>query len=418
MAHPNRSETPPLIFPSSPEEPAPGVNRRRNSLPLSFDDDGANTNPNISSVLVPHPSTIVIRSWEVGIFTDRQIAESCLSGIVGGGEGHCTVAWGSAFRYYSICYYAGTVVIARKLFDVPGVLNLTSSPATGTPCHPFPVTSSPATGTPNHPYGVSSSPLRSPFSSQASSGSTPIPTFGLAHHQATTGLRSISASFAPALSQGSPTPASRTRQFLLQAPPAMPTELTSIVSAAPIGSSATPAAPIFLLTILTNTNPTAPSRDTAAPPAVSTSLPTFLSSILTNTNPINALVSLVVYISSDSESESEPIPHSTRLAGYRSASACLAQDESTGPIVPSAAATAGPTIATLPRRIVFIADFDSEDYAVKTPLVARLSRYPSASVHFSRAGRSTCADTTTPTNTATWSEAIAAHGKNKFLLSR
>ncbi|KDR72158.1 hypothetical protein GALMADRAFT_143472 [Galerina marginata CBS 339.88] len=466
MAPRDGSESPPMVFPSSPEAPAPGGNRPRNSLPSSFNINRAGANPNVSSVLAPHPSTMrqptgtfaeyisITKSWEVGVFTDRQIAESRLGGVAGGSSAHTSSTWGSAFRYYSICYYAGTVNIARKLFDAP--VSLISSPATGTPSHPFVVTSSPvtpvtpvtpATGTPTHPYSVSSSSLYSvssgslysPFSSQTSNVSTPIPalfaysqasptpsatgtpthahvlhsnrTPGSSHHQATTGLQSIPASFAPALSQGSPTPASRSRQFLLPAPLATDMQPTGIVSVPPAGLPAMPAPPVFLPTILTNTNPTAPTCAAAALPAAPTVPPAFLPSILTNTNPItnanpvNALAQLVVYVSSDSESDAVSVPCAPRIAGHRSASAHLAsirlaQDGSTGPVGPPATATATPTVMT-PRRNVFVADSDDEDYAIKTPVVARLPGYPSASVRFGRSGSSTHSPAM-PTNTVTF----------------
>ncbi|KDR72462.1 hypothetical protein GALMADRAFT_142788 [Galerina marginata CBS 339.88] len=397
---------------------------------------GAVANPNVSSVMAPHPNSMrqpvgtfaeyysIIRSWEVGIFTDRVTAESRLGGVSGGGIAHTTLNWGSAFRYYSICYYASTVRIARRLFDTPVLPDyLNSSPATGTPSHPFVVTSSPispispATGTPNHPYGVSSSSsygsLYSPFSSEASDDSTPIralfaysrasPTPGPSHHQAMTGPRNIPAAFAPALSQGSPTPVSRTRQFLLPAPQAMHTPPTDIVPAAPTGPPAMPAPPVFLPTILTNTNPSVPRCDVAALPATPTAPPAFLPSFLTNTNPVNVVAPLVVYVSSDSESDAELIPHARQPSGYRSASAHfassrLAQDGS-GP--PATANATPPVVMTPPRRNILVADSDDEDYAVKTPLVAKLPGYPSASVRLGQGGSSTRTNPATPTNAVT-----------------
>lgn len=98
--------------------------------------------------------------------------------------------WSSAYRYYSISYYAGVVKVAprKSITPAPTTNHLFLSPATGSLTHPIYIASTqvtPASGTPTHPYIISS-----------------------------TEASRIPASFAPALSQGSPSPAFRPRQFL------------------------------------------------------------------------------------------------------------------------------------------------------------------------------------------------------------
>ena len=188
----------------------------------------------------PHPSVlrepaekfrayyIVTKGWEVGIYTIwyaffeffsrypcshtyfRAIAASRLTGIVGGSAVKMNKNWLSAYRYYSISYYAGVVKIVPQRLSTPA---LNASPATGSPSHPIYIASTqvtPASGTPTHPFIIPSTP------------NTPRP--GSVFRRAIAEASTVPAPLAPFLSQGSPSPAFRPRQFLrAPAPVAQPT---------------------------------------------------------------------------------------------------------------------------------------------------------------------------------------------------
>jgi len=122
---------------------------------------------------------------------------------VGGSAVKMSKNWQNAYHYYSISYYAGVVkLVPQRLVAPKPIANRPlASPATGSPSHPIYIASTqvtPASGTPTHPYIIPSTP-NSPMS-------------GPALRQRTTNVSSIPASLA--LSQGSPSPAFRPRQFL------------------------------------------------------------------------------------------------------------------------------------------------------------------------------------------------------------
>lgn len=139
----------------------------------------------------PHPSALrepaqkfnayysVTKGWEVGIYTVwyvfvfpilyprshpyiRAIAESRITGIVGGSAAKKSKSWQSAYHYYSISYYAGVVkVVPQRLVAPPPIANRFTSPATGSPSHPIYIASTqvtPASGTLTHPYVIPSTP--------------------------------------------------------------------------------------------------------------------------------------------------------------------------------------------------------------------------------------------------------------------
>jgi hypothetical protein len=173
----------------------------------------------------PHPSALrepaqkfkayysVTKGWEVGIYTVwyafvfpilyprshpyiRAIAESRLTGIVGGSAVKKSKSWQSAYHYYSISYYGGVVKLVPQRLVAPPPIDFTS-PATGSPSHPIYIASTqvtPASGTPTHPYIIPSTPNSPNLLGPAQATSFEIP--------------------------GSPSPALRPRQFLRVPDPA------------------------------------------------------------------------------------------------------------------------------------------------------------------------------------------------------
>lgn len=144
--------------------------------------------------------------------------------------------WLSAYRYYSLSYYAGVVKVVPQRSITPIANRPFSSPATGSPTHPIYVAStqaSPASGTPTHPYiipSTSNSPRLDPAFRQTTTEPSSIPaSFTLALSQGSPSP-SFPASFTFALSQGSPSPVIRQRQFLrAPTPVALPLTIVTLV---------------------------------------------------------------------------------------------------------------------------------------------------------------------------------------------
>jgi len=230
----------------------------------------------------PHPSALreppkkfrayycVTKGWEVGIYTVwyafvfpslypcshpyfRAIAESRLTGVVGGSAVKMSKNWQNAYHYYSISYYAGVVkLVPQRLVAPKPIANRPfASPATGSPSHPIYIASTqvtPASGTPTHPYIIPSTP------------NSPMP--GPALRQRTTKVSSIPA----LLSQGSPSPAFRPRQFLrARAPVAQPTPAAASGSIPQLSFAVGPIPANSCVSITATVDVPQPNVDTTTP---------------------------------------------------------------------------------------------------------------------------------------------------------
>ena len=262
----------------------------------------------------------------------RAIAESRLTGITGGSTVKMSKTWSSAHRYYSISYYAGVVNIApcRSITLAPTTNHLFRSPATGSLTHLIYVASTqvtPASGTPTHPYIISSTP------------NSPSP--GAAFRRAIIEASSIPTSFAPPLSQGSPSPAFRPRQFLrAPAPVARSTPAATSGSVPQLSFAIGPIPANSHISVFAGINICAATSDIAQPNPIATP----------NATPHRRVVYVV-----DSDDEDDDI---AALPDYPSASTCF------GPTVRRSIHTnpSTPTNAASGRTSSLVVEADEEEY--------------------------------------------------------